>query len=78
MHRRRPARHHHRHVRAYGPAEPKHSGISLLLIDPTSDGVEVRGTPTLARHILGTNEVFLNDAPVPKENLVGPQDEGWE
>ncbi|MFC5747925.1 acyl-CoA dehydrogenase family protein [Actinomadura rugatobispora] len=61
-----------------GPREPKHGGISLLLVDPASDGVEVRRTPTLARHILGTNEVFFNDAVVPKENLVGPQDEGWK
>jgi len=61
-----------------GPREPKHGGISLLLVDPTSDGVEVRRTPTLARHILGTNEVFLNDVVVPKENLVGPLDEGWQ
>jgi alkylation response protein AidB-like acyl-CoA dehydrogenase len=61
-----------------GPREPKHGGISLLLIDPTSEGVEIRRTPTLSRHILGTNEVFLNDVVVPKENLVGPQDEGWK
>ena len=33
--------------------------------------------PTLARHILGTNEVFLTDVVVPRENLVGPQDAGW-
>jgi alkylation response protein AidB-like acyl-CoA dehydrogenase len=61
-----------------GPREPKHGGISLLLVDPTSEGVEIRRTPTLSRHILGTNEVFLKDVVVPKENLVGPQDEGWK
>jgi alkylation response protein AidB-like acyl-CoA dehydrogenase len=60
-----------------GPREPKHEGISLLLIDPQADGVEVRRTPTLARHILGTNEVFLSGVMVPRENLVGPQDKGW-
>jgi alkylation response protein AidB-like acyl-CoA dehydrogenase len=60
-----------------GEREPKHQGISLLLIDPDADGVEVRRTPTLARHILGTNEVFLSDVVVPRGNLVGPQDEGW-
>ena len=61
-----------------GPRDPKHGGISLLLIDPTTAGVEIRRTPTLARHILGTNEVFLNEVTVPKENLVGPLDEGWK
>ena len=60
-----------------GPREPKHDGISLLLIDPLADGVEVRRTPTLARHILGTNEVYLSDVAVPRKNLVGPQDKGW-
>ena len=59
------------------PREPKHEGIGLLLIDPQSDGVQVRRTPTLARHILGTNEVYLSDVEVPRENLVGPQDKGW-
>ena len=61
-----------------GAREPKHGGISLLLIDPAGEGVEIKRTPTLARHILGTNEVFFNDVVVPKENLVGPQDEGWQ
>jgi alkylation response protein AidB-like acyl-CoA dehydrogenase len=60
-----------------GPREPKHEGISLLLIDPQADGVEVRRTLTLARHILGTNEVYLSDVLVPREDLVGPQDKGW-
>jgi alkylation response protein AidB-like acyl-CoA dehydrogenase len=60
-----------------GSREPKHEGISLLLIDPQADGVEVRRTPTLARHILGTNEVYLSDVVVPRDNLVGPQDKGW-
>ena len=60
-----------------GSREPKHEGISLLLIDPQAEGVEVRRTPTLARHILGTNEVYLSDVVVPRENLVGPQDKGW-
>jgi alkylation response protein AidB-like acyl-CoA dehydrogenase len=60
-----------------GSRELKHEGISLLLIDPRADGVEIRRTPTLARHILGTNEVYLSDVVVPRENLVGPQDKGW-
>ena len=60
-----------------GPREPKHGGISLLLIDPAGEGIQVKRTPTLARHILGTNEVFFTDAPVPRENLVGPLNEGW-
>ncbi|SNQ52234.1 Acyl-CoA dehydrogenase [Frankia canadensis] len=60
------------------PTAPKHKGMSLLLIDPASPGVEIRRTPTLARHILGTNEVFLTDVRVPKENLVGPLNGAWK
>lgn len=60
------------------PDAPRHRGISLLLVDPATPGVEIRRTPTLARHILGTNEVFLTDVRVPKENLVGPLHGGWE
>ncbi len=60
------------------PDAPKHEGLSLLLVDPGTAGIEIRRTPTLARHILGTNEVFLHDVRVPKENLVGPVNGGWQ
>jgi alkylation response protein AidB-like acyl-CoA dehydrogenase len=56
----------------------KHDGITLLLVDADSPGVELRQAPTLARHILGTYEVFLTDVVVPKENLVGQQDRAWD
>jgi len=58
--------------------ERKHDGISLLLIDADAPGVQLRQAPTLARHILGTYEVFLTDVVVPKTALVGPADEGWQ
>jgi alkylation response protein AidB-like acyl-CoA dehydrogenase len=56
----------------------RHDGISLMLVDPSQKGVELRKTGTLARHILGTYEVFLQDVEVPTSRLVGPQDEGWK
>ena len=56
----------------------KHDGISLLLIPADAPGVEIRQTPTLARHILGTNEVFFTDVVVPKTALVGEQDQAWQ
>jgi alkylation response protein AidB-like acyl-CoA dehydrogenase len=65
------------YVRTDGAA-PKHQGISVLLLDPTSDGVELRRIPTLARHLLGTYEVFLQDVVVPREHLIGPQNGGWK
>ena len=54
------------------PDAPKHEGISLVLVPNDVLGLEIRRTPTLARHLLGTNDVFLTDVRVPRENLVGP------
>src|SRR4051812_46249537 len=54
----------------------KHEGISFLLIDMRSPGVEAR--PILL--INGTTpfcETFFTDVKVPKENLVGPLNGGW-
>jgi alkylation response protein AidB-like acyl-CoA dehydrogenase len=56
---------------------PKHHGLSAMLVDPQSPGVALRKIHTLARHILGTYEVFLTDVRVPRENLVGAQGDGW-
>jgi alkylation response protein AidB-like acyl-CoA dehydrogenase len=56
----------------------KHDGISLLLIPSDAPGVELRQAPTLARHILGTYEVFLTDVIVPKTAVVGQQDQAWQ
>lgn len=58
-------------------SDKKHDGISLLVLDADTPGVELRQAPTLARHILGTYEIYLTDVVVPKENLVGEQDYGW-
>jgi len=54
----------------------KHEGISFLLIDMTSPGVEVRPI----RMISGQSpfcETFFTDVKVPKENLVGVEGQGW-
>jgi len=54
----------------------KHEGISFLLIDMKSPGVEVRPI----RLISGDSpfcETFFTDVKVPKENLVGPLNGGW-
>ncbi|MET0821315.1 MAG: acyl-CoA dehydrogenase family protein [Aeromicrobium sp.] len=57
--------------------DKKHDGITLLLVDADTPGLELRQAPTLARHILGTYEIFLTDVIVPKANLVGEQDKAW-
>ncbi|MBS0412198.1 MAG: acyl-CoA dehydrogenase family protein [Proteobacteria bacterium] len=58
------------------PTAKKHEGISFLLIDMRTPGVEPR--PILL--INGTSpfcETFFTDVKVPKENLVGPLNGGW-
>ena len=54
----------------------KQAGISFLLIDMTSPGVQVRPIITLdGEHEV--NEVFFTDVRVPVENLVGEENDGW-
>ena len=55
---------------------PKHQGISYFLIDMHQPGVEVRPLKQMNGHA-SFNEVFLTDAQVPAENLVGGQGNGW-
>jgi alkylation response protein AidB-like acyl-CoA dehydrogenase len=58
------------------PKAKKHEGISFLLIDMKTPGVE----PKPIRLINDTTpfcETFFTDVKVPKENLVGPLNGGW-
>jgi alkylation response protein AidB-like acyl-CoA dehydrogenase len=58
------------------PRAKKQEGISFLLVDMKSPGVEVRPIVTLDgdREV---NEVFFTDVRVPAENLVGEENKGW-
>jgi alkylation response protein AidB-like acyl-CoA dehydrogenase len=59
-----------------GPKEPKHAGISFLLFDLETAGIERRPI----RLISGASpfcQTFFNDVRVPAENLVGPVNGGW-
>jgi alkylation response protein AidB-like acyl-CoA dehydrogenase len=58
------------------PDVPKHKGISLLIVDMDTPGVDVRPL----RHISGAAnfaEVFFTDVEVPAANLVGALNDGW-
>lgn len=55
---------------------PKHSGISFLLMDMTAEGVSTRPIKLIS----GSSpfcETFFDNVKVPKENLVGTENEGW-
>ncbi len=54
----------------------KQEGISFLLIDMATPGIEVRPIITLdGEHEV--NEVFFTDVKVPVANLVGTENKGW-
>src|SRR5690606_13735034 len=58
------------------PEVKKQRGISMLLIDMTTPGVEVRPIELIdGGHEV--NEVWFTDVRVPAENLVGEVNQGW-
>ncbi|MCS6891333.1 MAG: acyl-CoA dehydrogenase family protein [Rhodovarius sp.] len=59
------------------PAAKKQEGISFLLVDMTSPGITVRPIINLEMHDEFC-EVFFDNVRVPKENLVGEPNKGWE
>jgi len=60
------------------PNAAKHKGISVLIIDMRSPGLEYRPIAELTEPSYADfNEVFLSDVEVPRENLVGELNDGW-
>lgn len=55
----------------------KSKGLSLMVVDLKSDGIEVRKLRKLGIRPSTVSEVFLTDVRVPLENLLGRRDEGW-
>ncbi|HUD31369.1 MAG TPA: acyl-CoA dehydrogenase family protein [Novosphingobium sp.] len=52
------------------------AGISFLLIDMTSPGIDVRPIVTIDGQY-HTNQIFLDNVRVPAANLVGAEGQGW-
>ena len=58
------------------PDVPKHKGITMMVIDMKSEGLEIRPL----RQLTGEshfNEVYFENVFVPDDNVVGPVDGGW-
>jgi alkylation response protein AidB-like acyl-CoA dehydrogenase len=58
-------------------ASKKHEGISFILIDMASEGVETRPIKLISGESPFC-ETFFTDVKVPKDNLVGRVNGGWE
>ena len=58
------------------PEAPKHKGISFLLVNMKSPGVQVRPIVNMAG-FHEFNEVFFEDVRVPVANRVGEENNGW-
>jgi alkylation response protein AidB-like acyl-CoA dehydrogenase len=56
---------------------PKHKGISYLLVDMKTPGVAVRPLVQMTG-ARGFNQVFFEDVRVPRQNLVGQKNQGWQ
>lgn len=55
----------------------KHGGISMILVPNDATGVDVLKLDTIVRRSLGTTEIFLTDARVPRTNTIGEVGKGW-
>ncbi|MBI1817832.1 MAG: acyl-CoA dehydrogenase family protein [Deltaproteobacteria bacterium] len=56
---------------------PKHRGISYVLIDMKTPGITVRPLIQMTGDA-GFNEVFFEEVRVPRKNLVGELNQGWQ
>lgn len=58
------------------PSEPKHKGISFLLVDMKTPGISIRPLRQISDE-REFNETFFDNVRVPATNLVGELNEGW-
>ena len=59
------------------PTDRRH-GLTMFLVPNTTPGLELRRLRTLSRRMTGTYECFYTDVRVPKENMVGELNRGWD
>ena len=63
-------------VDPHGPEAPKHRGITFMLVDMKTPGIEVRPIINMSgRHEF--NQIMLDNVRVPRANVVGEENRGW-
>lgn len=55
---------------------PKHRGISVIMVPITTPGIEIR--PLITWDDFRTNQTFFTNVRVPKTNLIGEMNRGWQ
>lgn len=63
-------------VRTSREDSAKHRGLTMLDIDPTADGVEVREIPTMGS-TREVNDIYFTDFEVSREAVVGVEGDAW-
>src|SRR3954452_25416659 len=58
------------------PEAPKHRGLTYFLMDMDQEGIEVRPLVQITGEA-EFNELFIDGARIPEENIVGGVDSGW-
>jgi alkylation response protein AidB-like acyl-CoA dehydrogenase len=64
-------------VRTDPDAESKHDGITCLLVEMSTPGIEVRPIQNMSGSAMFA-EVFFTDVRVPIENRLGAEGQGWQ
>ena len=64
-------------ARTEGPGRPRHQGISMLIVDMNSPGVDVRPMTQITGHAEFC-ELFFDDVLVPEQNLLSNRGDGWK
>ncbi len=58
------------------PSAPKHKGITWVICDMRTPGIEIREIRTMS-HVTDFCEVFYDDVRIPLSNVVGGLNNGW-